>query len=68
MPHFVKATVAGVNTNAQSVTHLKFEVTKVERNRAVPIGNLTEQNVVVAVFTEDEFLQFADYFTGELEK
>lgn len=65
LPHFVKATVAGVSTNKHSETFLKFEVTKTERHRTNGIADLTEQNIVVAVFTEDEFLMFADYFTRE---
>jgi len=68
LPHFVKATVAGVNTNAHSETFLKFAVTKVERHRTNGIADLTEQTIVVAVFTEDEFLEFSDYFTGERDK
>ncbi len=65
LPHFVKATVAGVSTNKHSETFLKFEVSKIERHRTNGIADLTEQNIVVAVFTEDEFLEFSDYFTRE---
>ena len=65
LPHFMHAIVAGVSTNKHSETFLKFEVAKINRGRAVPIGNLTEQNIMLAVFTEDEFIEFSDYFNKE---
>lgn len=67
MPHFVKATVIGVNTNRYSETHLKFLVTKIERPKTNGLADLTEQNVVLAVFTEDEFVEFSNRLEGEIQ-